>query len=499
MIVGFSKYGRGGGAGPVKYFISPVFKLEIRNPSPVVLKGDAEKVRRLIDSLPFTHKYVSGVLSFAPGELISPQMEMAIMARFEKTAFAGLDTDQYSILWVRHQHAGHHEMNFLVPRVELSTGNSMNIAPPGPKTRERFDTFRSFINMQYGLADPDDPMRARIEKLPNHIAKMKAQAKRQGTDMKEDPREIITNYIVQGIEARLINNRFDVINRLQDAGFVINRKGVDYVSVKDQETGSKYRLRGVFYEERFRSLEQVRGGVQDRARGRHQAPPERIAELAEKLECCDKELAGYNTSRYQKRGRSHLYEPGSTVQSKGPVLSPAAFASLDQYLRESLGDQCLFGRSDYQSAPGVGPTTGLLEQDAGHNHIPAEELRSHARPKRHANKPRDRATVRPDPVCEIEGDGSDRTRINVTGVLERLRSAIQGAGASLARQRGRLAGALRSIDLASSQLEHAIRYQYKVFRNLAETLGRLIGQPKAEKSDDSAGDLRSQKRKFKPQ
>jgi hypothetical protein len=60
----------------------------------------------MIDSLPFKHRYTSGVLSFAPGEIIPPAIEQSIMDGFERVAFAGLQPDQYSILWVRHQHAG---------------------------------------------------------------------------------------------------------------------------------------------------------------------------------------------------------------------------------------------------------------------------------------------------------------------------------------------------------------------------------------------------------
>ncbi|MDE9571774.1 relaxase/mobilization nuclease domain-containing protein, partial [Xenorhabdus bovienii] len=81
--------------------------------------------------------------------------------RFEALAFAGLGSDQYNILWVRHSHAGHHELHFVTPRVELSTGKSLNIRPPGEASKRAFDDFRSEINARYGLADPEDPHRVR--------------------------------------------------------------------------------------------------------------------------------------------------------------------------------------------------------------------------------------------------------------------------------------------------------------------------------------------------
>ncbi len=140
MIVGFSRYGTGGGYAPVRYLTSPTNpdKTLRRRPDgtpapPQVLRGNPEFVQHLIDTMPFTYKYTSGVLSFAPGEVITAEMEAAIMDEFEQAAFAGLEADRYSILWVRHSHAGHHELHFLVPRIELSTMRSPISARPVPR------------------------------------------------------------------------------------------------------------------------------------------------------------------------------------------------------------------------------------------------------------------------------------------------------------------------------------------------------------------------------
>ena len=130
MIVGFSSHGKGAGRGPVGYMVDPA-RAGRENAPPVVLRGNPDQTTTLIDSLDFKWKYTSGVLSFAPGEVITREMETAIMDRFEALAFAGLESDQYNIMWVRHSHAGHHELHFVTPRVELSTGKSLNIKPPG--------------------------------------------------------------------------------------------------------------------------------------------------------------------------------------------------------------------------------------------------------------------------------------------------------------------------------------------------------------------------------
>ena len=209
MIVGFSKHGTGGGRGPVNYLTSPLnADRTARIPPPVVLRGNPELAQRLIDALAFTHKYTSGVLSFAePPEAITPEMCERIMNGFERIAFAGLHPDQYAILWTQHRHAGRMELNFLIPRIELFTGKSLNVAPPGQATRTLFDTFRSQVNAKYGLADPDDPARAQHVSLPDHLAKLRADSIRKGKAAKEDRREIITAFIRREIDAGRIKDR----------------------------------------------------------------------------------------------------------------------------------------------------------------------------------------------------------------------------------------------------------------------------------------------------
>src|SRR5688572_498542 len=217
MIVGFSKHGTGRGRGPVNYLTSPMNPDRTpRIPPPVVLRGNPELARRLIDSLAFKRKYTSGVLSFAePPEAITPEMCERIMHDFEQVACAGLEKDQYAMLWTRHTHAGRMELNFLVPRVELSTGKSLNIHPPGRESRSLFDTFRSMINAEYGLAAPDDERRARDVSLPNHIARLKADGARKGKALQQDIREAITERVKQEVAAGRITDQGGIVRYLK--------------------------------------------------------------------------------------------------------------------------------------------------------------------------------------------------------------------------------------------------------------------------------------------
>lgn len=318
MIVGFSAHSQGRGAAPVNYLVNPTYKGEARNPPPVVVRGHPAVVRRLIDSLDFKHVYTSGVLSFAPGETITPEMEQRIMDGFEAAAFAGLDTDQYSILWVRHTHAGHHELHFLVPRVELATGKSLNIAPPGSQSRALFDAFRSMINAEYGLADPDDPARSQAVSLPNHLAKLAKAAERTGKATREDIREAITSRVTEQILAGKITDRRGIETYLEAEGFTLTRSGKDYIGVIEPSGGARIRLKGAMYsQERFAAVRASLGQIKpipDRP------DPDRAAVHADTLKRLTEARARFHRERYplpqwEADCRAREPEPGETLET----------------------------------------------------------------------------------------------------------------------------------------------------------------------------------------
>jgi hypothetical protein len=329
MIVGFSKHSKGGGSGPVNYLTQDTNPDgSARTPLPKIVRGDAEIVRMLIDAVPFERTYTSGVLSFAPGEIITPAMEEAIMDGFERVAFAGLEPDRYSILWVRHQHAGHHELHFVTPRMELASGKSINIHPPGRVSKALFDTFRSQVNAEYGLADPEDPARVRDVSLPNHIAKLQADANRKGKALKEDIRETITAFIRREIDAGRIGSREGVETYLKGQGFTLTRSGDDYVTVLTN-TGERVRLKGGIYSRKvFHARETAAPGV------RYGVPdPDRAAALAAPLEPMVAARARFHRQRYgagdEERAPRREQAPGQGIEL------------LSQYIERHLGDEAL--------------------------------------------------------------------------------------------------------------------------------------------------------------
>lgn len=372
MIVGFhTKAGGNNGKGrsPIDYLID-----EQRDPAPQVVRGNPNQTRALIDTLSFHNKYTFGVLSFAPGELITPAMEQAIIDRFEQAAFAGLEPDQYNILWVRHTHAKHHELHFVVPKVELSTGKALNIAPPGPQNRSLFDTFRSLINEQYGLADPDDPARARVVSLPAYIEKRRAVTERVGQAWdKDDPREAITDYLTQRVAVGEITNRDGVIQALVERGFEITRVGEHYITAKDPASGERWRLKGALYEARFQSVEQLRGTAPSRTGADRNPDAERMRTLEERLERLTQARARYHRERYAGFARAIERADERRPEREQPKLVPG----LGEGVRHASEDQPAHDPAMAQAGPDwpeplarylareLGPDTALDQPSSG--------------------------------------------------------------------------------------------------------------------------------------
>jgi hypothetical protein len=401
MIVGFSKHSKGGGSGPVNYLTQDTNPDgSARTPLPQVVRGDADLVRMLIDAVPFERTYTSGVLSFAPGEIVTPEMEQAIMDGFERVAFAGLEPERYSILWVRHQHAGHHELHFVTPRMEMLSGKSLNIHPPGRVSKALFDTFRSQVNAEYGLADPDDPARARDVSLPNHIAKLQADANRKGKALDEDIREAITSYVRREVEAGRIEDQAGVVRYLEGAGYEITRSGDDYVSVMHPQTKKRLRLKGGLYSRTsFNARETAAPGV------RYGVPdPQRAAALGAQLEPMVAARARFHQLRYGAGDEARAREPEQT--------------------------------------PGPRPGIELLSQYIEH-HLGADALR----PVWQQHRQRSRTAMQEQPGGRGRG-GDDRDGATIARRLAAFGETLQRAGR-------RHAAAFADLDRASGRLERA--------------------------------------------
>lgn len=295
-------HGIGGGEGPTNYLVRMDYHGREEKP-PHVLRGDVDMTRDLINALGNKWKFTAGVLSWHPDDKVTPEQEEKVMDDFEKLAFAGLDPDKRNILWVRHSHAGHHELHFVIPRVELSTGKAFNPCPPG--WQRQFDVFRDLHNLREGWARPDDPNRARLFKPEHadlHNARLIRWGKAPTKDARAEAKQAIHAYLQTMIEQGLVHNREDVLSALKDAGLGINRAGKDYITVVDPESNEKLRLKGGMYGEQFQFSGRTHESA-DRAGTRTDRSPvsTNIAELERQFANLVLKRAEYHQGRYGKR------------------------------------------------------------------------------------------------------------------------------------------------------------------------------------------------------
>ena len=205
----------------------------------VLLSGDPELTQRLADNLDFQNRYTVGVLSFEEAN-IEEQQKQEIMQSFEETLLAGLDRDQYDITWIEHTDKGRLELNFVIPNVELSTGKRLQ--PYFDQAdRPLVENWKQVTNFDYGLSDPHAPDKAQAIKtlnsqnLPENVKEIKQQ---------------IGTAIAEQISNGNIQNRQDVVNTLENAGFEITRQTERSISIKNPDGKRNIRLEGVIYENR---------------------------------------------------------------------------------------------------------------------------------------------------------------------------------------------------------------------------------------------------------
>ncbi len=424
MIVGFSRHSKGAGNGPVRYLVDQ--NREGRTLSiPRVISGYSRTTEALIDSLDFEHTYTSGVLSFAPGEIITPEMEKAIIKRFEQIAFAGLEKEQYNILWVRHSHTDHPELHFVTPRVELTTGKSLNIRPPGDKTKAHFDDFRSEINALYGLADPDDPDRARTVSIPNHELKIAKQALRTGKENPENIRQIIDNVLTTRAVAGLITNRETLLEQAKELGFEVPRAGKDYITLLDPQSSQRIRMKGPLYERDYTPSRTLEKAAEPRHRDYSKPDTDAAQRFSDQVERHIAARAAYHRQRYPTPNQEHHLE---SHQQSHSVAHPDRGESLSGYLDRRLGvDSCL-RESDSRHAERFGPAQKRggtdpnieLPDPSGQNNVLHQNRRGEGPIHRREQQRVD------DSKTKVETD-DDRTRTPLAEHLAELRKQFQRA------------------------------------------------------------------------
>jgi Toprim-like/Relaxase/Mobilisation nuclease domain len=445
MLVKFFARGVGKGSGPVQYItrLDSPNTGKLREPAPEIIRGNPELTQQLIDGLDFKYKYNSGVLSFAVEDAPTEKEQQAIIDSFEEYAFAGINNDAYNTLWVSHTHTGSDrvELHFVTPKVELNTGKSLNIAPPG--WHGYFKPWQTYWNIKEDWARPDDLSRKRVYE-PGYVALIDAEKQRAGIAASPDPKKQLTEYMIQRIEAGLVTNRDDIINSFAELGLEIPRQSKNYITVVDPETNNRYRLKGGIYEadwriggqsqEEVRSREKTLGG--DKAtvtRGTEATTEETKQQDLERLRARISELA-------QARADYHHSRYGGEQPSLQKILEPTmdldvshSYEPLSGYLGRELGSDWILHNANYPEANPTRPDQSR-NQTTRRDFEPATEPNSGDKDLRNQQRDIRYPTSIPttDPRLDVPGTtlpkngvANERTRESTEVILSTASQGIQ--------------------------------------------------------------------------
>lgn len=286
MLVKFFSRGSGGGDKPVNYLAyEKVAEIDNQGIETMVVKiragasvlrGNPEITRELINSTDYARRYTSGVLSFeeSPTE-ISDKVKARIMDDFEATIFAGLESDQYSCLWVEHtdkdktDKAGNVikdadgnpikrlELNFLIANQELRSGKRLQPFFHAADMK-RVNAYQNVMNMRYKLTDPHNPSKQRT-KHPyfSRSANLKDVDKKDYTAEQERltthkaTKDYLTEYIYDLAARGRFENRKAIQKALEKQDYKIQRVTRTFISVSSPQFKKNIRLDAPIFNEDF--------------------------------------------------------------------------------------------------------------------------------------------------------------------------------------------------------------------------------------------------------
>ena len=276
MLIKFLRHGTGSAAEAAEYLLRESDYLGTEREEIEVLRGDPHEVAAVADSLEFEHTHKSGVIAWAPEDSPSRAQIERTLEEFEKTAWAGMEPDQYawSAVLHREQDGGAH-VHVLAANCELEHGRSHNIAAPG--WQRLYDPLRDRPEprARLGAAGRSGAYPAGAAAGARGVAgSCRAQGRQGAFEKRPAGTGRVPDRAGRGGEVR---NRADVVEALEKLGLEVTRQGKHYVTVQDEPSGKRMRLKGGIYDEGFdaeklgradRGAEGRGGGDPGRATGR---------------------------------------------------------------------------------------------------------------------------------------------------------------------------------------------------------------------------------------
>ena len=455
MLIKFFPNGKGAGAGPVGYLIaSTVLAYDgnrdlirdadghsmtvTRDPLPEVLRGDPARTEALIDASRHQWTYRAGVISFAAEDATSEAQQAEVIDAFEQLAFAGLDGEQYDMLWVRHSHEDRIELHFCTPRLELTTGRSLNIAPVG--YQDPYDSLRDLMYQCHGWADPME-----LERAQEVRDTIEAPTRAQGRDE-------LHAWILDQISMGLTEDRASMVEALTDAGFDLPRAGKAYLTAQPPETGERWRLKGAIFHEDWQAdpaEREIERGAGHDTPGLRRLDGIPVGELQDRFDWYCERRAAYHRERYAplpEREQKLVRDADRTDQALADDLA------LGDLRADRDGDRLDDGRelaldsvTDALGDGGAGPDAdrpgGTELADTGPRQDRAEDLHA-GRDAGHLHQ--DRGEMNDDAPDSL-GARLARLRRAVSDGLRNLSCGIERLGSALDEEAASPAGWYRGL------------------------------------------------------
>jgi len=316
----FLNHGKGSAAHASAYVLDKLDHIGNIRAGVEVLRGDATTFNAVCDASPHLWKYTSGVIAWSKEDNPTNEQIQEVLNDFEKHAFAGLDPSQYHLFAVLHtDDDGSKHIHVLAPRLDIQSGKSLNIAPPGHE--KHFDSLRDYFNTKYQWSRPDDLLLMHTTQEPNHIAKLNAQAKNiltsQDTETltKKQFCKTVDNYVQTLLKTQTAENRADIVECIEQVKSVESVKQSKTFLTVTLTNGKKHRLKGDFYNEQFEI-----GLYSERLRAEAESRPT-ANELAQAIRDAQSIRDDYRAKRGAYHSKQHAFT-ASQSDDNGPQISP---------------------------------------------------------------------------------------------------------------------------------------------------------------------------------
>lgn len=250
-----------------------------------VIFGDSEITLALIEEASKKQKWswFSGVLTFS--EILDETIKHEVIKDFMRVFFAGLSGNQYNILWINHQDKGRTELHYVGPRLELTTGKSMN---PYFVKRDfnKKDLWQEKINIEYGFT--------------SHLDKPNATSQKMAIWSKDSKSLVaqIDEKIIALIKSDKITCRGDIISKLRE-DFELGSIENGFLEIIDND-GRSHKLKGEIYNKNYVDWESLIKGRMERIKVTANKTPRNLEMINKSLnEMVEKQTYG-NQINYGK-------------------------------------------------------------------------------------------------------------------------------------------------------------------------------------------------------